>query len=245
LPDGPRLLGLGNVNEVERGWFEVEAGARGAWPCAGPAEYLRALSVQPVDGAVLRLAIVEPNQVVLSADRRPLPAISPSALSTPALTHVTPTDDAIVWPELAARSHHDLWLFYRGSGEVFHGNGVAWEARPAGVVVIDLWVDDTGAAWLVGEEGNVVLRWDPSGRGWRALAVPADLGATRIIGASASDVWLLGETAYHHWDGSELRRGPAVLGQLNDAWMSKNGELWVVGAEGGEGRAFRAPEVKR
>ena len=87
---------------------------------------------------------------------------------------------------LAGRSADDLWLYNPKGGQALHGNGIGWEARPTGLSgMSDLWVDETGSAWVLGsrmDESPGVLRWDLATGAWRRLPTPTDLSAVRVVG---------------------------------------------------------------
>ncbi|HEX7602583.1 MAG TPA: hypothetical protein VF316_13295, partial [Polyangiaceae bacterium] len=122
---------------------------------------------------------------------------------------------------LAGRQPHALWLWEPGN--VWAGNGVAWVSRPLPRgSVLDLWVDDAGAAWALASadaratEGELVYRFDLDAGAWRPFPVPAAFGAKLVRGSGARDVWLLGERSIYHFNGRELGRGDAPL-SLRDA----------------------------
>jgi hypothetical protein len=131
---------------------------------------------------------------------------------------------------VAGRAGADLWLWSRGGEGVWHHDGVGWQPRPLGRgKVAGLWVDEDGAAWVVG--GGLAQRWDRQAGAWRILPLPADLDASHVAAASAREVWFFGKTTAFVWNGREVRRGELAVGEVRAAWVSPGGELWVVGED--------------
>jgi hypothetical protein len=156
---------------------------------------------------------------------------------------------------LAARTDRDLWL--ADYSRVWHWNGVAHEPRsPRMARVIDLWVDETGAAWVLGrarapedprqpasDRADALARWDPAAGRFRRVAVPRGFEATIIRGTSARDVWMFGSEAWFHWDGERVRRAPPALDGVGGVWSEIGGELWVAGSR--LDRSARDPKKAR
>ncbi len=150
-----------------------------------------------------------------------------------------------------ARGPADLWLWRSDGGRVWRGNGLAWTPlRTELAQVAGVWFADPGSAWMLGSmgEGNELLvRWDLGPRpGLRADEPPSapgparrfeTPGATIVLHSDRPDFWLLGKTAFYFWDGRDLRRAEAPL-DVEDAWRSRRGEVWVAGGErGAQGKA--------
>lgn len=203
-------------------WEEARRVSPGRWACvpAQPGKDTQ-LVVRAFGASLLRFAPAD--RPALTLDHRILPFPSLDAAQH----------------DLAASAPHDVWL-HRADGDVLHGNGVGWEERPTGLaVLLDLWVDPTGVAWVLGameesdeerREGEVLLRWEHAARGWARVPTPPGFRAGLARGVG-SEVWFLGRRAFYQWDGRVLRSGPAPLADVRDAWGSPGGELWVAGAD--------------
>ncbi|MFO0590364.1 MAG: hypothetical protein U0441_22670 [Polyangiaceae bacterium] len=140
----------------------------------------------------------------------------------------------------------DLWLSFPDSPAVLHYNGRVWEDRSPGVGNIQSLTEDaSGDVWVVTRsearsEWNGVLRWDRVERAWSCFPVPSGLRPARLLASNDRDVWLFDAKETYHWNGASFQRGPTPIPELHDAWISRDGELWIVG-----GASSRTPSVKR
>jgi hypothetical protein len=208
-----------------RGSWQNDVQARGSgsrWSCDSNSGIYRPV-VHAIGDALIRLQIYPVRG--LTIDGRPAPFIGDSNLYRGL--------------DFGGRAPDDLWAWNTETARVWKGNGVAWYERPVPVSEIrDVWIDETGSAFVLGnrarekDAAEVVVRWDDASATWKYLPFTGHLqGAKRIVGASARDVWVLGDAGVFHWDGRSLRRAPAPMPQINDAWVSRSGELWIAGED--------------
>ncbi len=91
-----------------------------------------------------------------------------------------------------------------------------------------VWVDPSGAPWVVDQTARRVFRSTASG--WQVLDTPI-ARAREIWGRSASDVWLVGDDGAAHFDGTAFRCVAGVRGPLHRV-AAFDGALWLAGAAG-------------
>jgi hypothetical protein len=102
---------------------------------------------------------------------------------------------------VSAPSSSDVWAM--GAGIALHFDGTSWSAH-AGAPSTPFGVYSAGKddVWAVGpaQGKGSVAHWD--GLAWSAVAVPSMANLRSVHGASATDVWAVGNT------GTILRFGP-------------------------------------
>lgn len=242
-PPGEVFLMGQRVVTFTRGWVNINVTARsrdGArWRCEEAGGYARRRWM--AGGALYEVEDYADGYFTVDGRRLPAP--------------LTQNANGLI---LAARSDRDLWM--ANAEHVWHWNGIAHGERPTGMMkVIDLWVDEAGVAWVIGRvdrpsprvdvsgEANAAARWDAAARRFRHIAVPAEFGATRVMGTSGQDVWFFAAGGWFQWDGERLRRAEPALDKVDDVWAEPGGEIWAVGGRGEKlaGGAVRAfPEVR-
>ena len=161
--------------------------------------------------------------------------------------------------EYLAVAADDIWVYFPHQSRVWHWNGSSWEERSPGLKSVRALVADaSGAPWLIGgtqkedwitHGPQVILRWDAAAGAWACFPTPPGLKTKLLRAASERDVWLLGDKETLHWDGVSFQRGPTPVPELEDAWIDRSGELWVVGRKsaptGPEGVVLRARPGER
>lgn len=220
LGQSVRVAGYRGLPAQTPAFVEARSEGRRAWRCVDRSEWPTTRRVW-AGGAEIAISNGTSG---LSIDGRPAPSIEMRSFFP---------------PKIAARSPADVWQWDAdGSPEVARFDGVTWEPRPVDLFrVDDLWLDETGAAWVLGKDAGkktAVVRWDFASRAWQRLPFPAELDATLVRGASARDVWFFGAATGTHWDGRELRRAALPVGTIAAAWVSARGDVWVVGQDAHE-----------
>jgi hypothetical protein len=134
--------------------------------------------------------------------------------------------------DIAARSGGELWLWASEGAPIWRGDGLTWTAVPTGLRDLTyVWLDPASAGptrlWAIGSDagGEYLARLEADSGLWRRVKAP---GATRALGTKGPRFWVIGTTACYEWDGQGLRRADVPF-DIERAWLSPGGELWVVG----------------
>ncbi len=67
--------------------------------------------------------------------------------------------------------------------------------------VTALWASGPDDVWAVGPGGDVARR---TAAGWQRIDLGTSMSLIDVSGTSSDDVWIAGETAIYHWDGTSL-----------------------------------------
>lgn len=141
-------------------------------------------------------------------------------------------------------SASDVWLVgEKGRITHFDGSKLTELASGTTATLFGVWAASPTDAWAVGGtpagtgadggagENDVVLRWD--GTAWKSAPLPKALGRTyfKVWGASADDVWIVGEAATTwHFAGGTWTQGPQVAhGTLLTVGGCGAREVYAVG----------------
>jgi len=142
--------------------------------------------------------------------------------------------------ELWMHGLDDGWMIREDDGGerwLLRFNGVTWLPQAAihkDLFIENIWADDQKHLWITARHGggeddpsNVLLRFD--GRTLSMVPVPASFATRRVRGTNSRDVWLTGDgKKVYQWDGEQLRQGEAPF-EVQDVWVSPNGEVWILG----------------
>lgn len=148
----------------------------------------------------------------------------------------TPVADSIFG--VSGTSPNDVWavgtLSDGSHATILHHDGtglsIAREENGAGTYrgVFARTPDDV---WVVGD--NMVLRYD--GSTWsRPPSGPStiDVDGYAVVGAGATDVWILGSYSGWRWDGTKLATAVHPPDLVAGMWAAGADDVWAVGLDG-------------
>lgn len=108
-------------------------------------------------------------------------------------------------------------------------DGWCWvDPLPHGNGINALWFSDENDGWAAGAAGSL-LRWN--GTTWSWLEETFGYTLTAVWGASADDVWVMGEGASFHWFNQALHRD-GTIGYVSSVHGSSGRDVWAVGSSG-------------
>lgn len=156
-----------------------------------------------------------------------------------ALAKVATTGTETYW-WVHGTSPRDVWLVGE-KGRISHWNGTALEERASGTTatLFGVFAFAPDDAWAVGgtpddptAPNDVLLHWD--GVAWKTETVPdpKKLAFFKVWGASADDVWVVGEAGviWHRVQGAWKREGEGIgTGRLTTVAGCGPNEVYAVG----------------
>jgi photosystem II stability/assembly factor-like uncharacterized protein len=134
----------------------------------------------------------------------------------------------------AARDNGEL-VVVGDAGTIRRYNGVGWtdESFGARLLLRSIWMDGSGAGFIVGEQGIVLRRGGAGGR-WVEAPRETDRFLRHVFGLNASDVYAVGDSGtVLHWNGSAWRLMAVPTDTLlRGVWGSGPSDVFAVGAGG-------------
>jgi len=120
-------------------------------------------------------------------------------------------------------------------GIILHYDGTSWTevAVPERDVLFNgVWSAAPDDVFAVGQKGLRATAYHFDGTGWTQMTVPPVGQLFHVWGASASDVYAVGNKVILHFDGTAWTEVPATVPQLSWVWGSSALDVFAVG-EGG------------
>jgi hypothetical protein len=125
-------------------------------------------------------------------------------------------------------SSSDVWIVGQG-GAILHGGplGVTPETSGTTVDLSGVWGLSASEVWAIAARAPVLRR---NASAWSVQA--ATLGSNIYYGiwlAAPNDVWVAGDHATFHYDGSAWAMVPSPLDSATSIWGSATDDVWTVG----------------
>jgi len=215
-----RLAKNGSFTCEQRGDDRIYPDSRGRGDGAHPLEITVGGASIRFEGPARLVNSLGGYSLVIDGRRVPLPSVaSMQGMGGPSLG-------------FAARSPADLWLWTYGDEGVWRGNGLGWTKIVTGLLETSaVFFTEPNFVWVLGAEREgadpELVRWDPEAGVVSRFETP---GASHVVQGKGGAFWLAGKGAVHRFDGRELVRADVPF-EIEEAWLSPSGELWVVGAD--------------